>query len=81
MLGIAGVPSVIQFIGFLWLPESPRWLVEKGRESEAKKALQQIRKTVKIEKELKEIIEAVHEERQGNAGDQGKNCCVGVAIK
>ena len=71
MLGIAGVPSVVQFIGFLWLPESPRWLVEKGREDEARKALKQIRKTMKIDKELTEIVEAVRVQRKGSSSGQG----------
>ena len=71
MLGIAGVPSVIQFIGFLWLPESPRWLVEKDRDHEARKSLEQIRKTLKVDKELKEITQAVHDQRKGETGRQG----------
>ena len=38
MLGLAGIPSVIQFIGFMFMPESPRWLVGKDREFEARNA-------------------------------------------
>ena len=64
MLGIAGVPSVIQFFGFIGLPESPRWLVEKGRIDEARKALQTIRKVKRVENELKEIHLAIEENRK-----------------
>lgn len=34
MLGMAGIPSIIQFIGMLFMPESPRWLGKVGRSEE-----------------------------------------------
>jgi len=43
MLGIAAIPAAIQCIGFFFMPESPRWLISKGRVEEGKKVLQRIR--------------------------------------
>lgn len=46
MLGVLSIPSIIYFaLTVFYLPESPRWLVSKGRMLEAKKVLQQLRGT------------------------------------
>ena len=45
MLGLAILPSMLMFFGFIILPESPRWLVIKGREIEARYVLRQLRYT------------------------------------
>ncbi|KAL4226775.1 hypothetical protein ACF0H5_014754 [Mactra antiquata] len=64
MLGLAGVPSIIQFFGFIGLPESPRWLMEKGRTDDARKALQQIRKVKGVDNEIREIELAIQQSQQ-----------------
>ena len=42
MFGLGTVPSILFFLGVLWLPESPRWLVKAGKPEEAKKVLDKI---------------------------------------
>ncbi|PVD25153.1 hypothetical protein C0Q70_15651 [Pomacea canaliculata] len=65
MLGLAAIPGVIQFIGFMFLPESPRWLISKGRTEDARKVLQRIRDSDNIDDELKEVAEAESSSQTG----------------
>ena len=42
MFGLGFIPSALFFIGALWLPESPRWLVKAGKDTKAKEVLNKI---------------------------------------
>jgi len=42
MFGLGAVPSVLFFIGVLWLPESPRWLMKAGKNQKAEAVLRKI---------------------------------------
>jgi MFS transporter, SP family, xylose:H+ symportor len=42
MFGLGVIPSVLFFVGVLWLPESPRWLIKAGKQEQAKKVLDKI---------------------------------------
>jgi SP family myo-inositol transporter-like MFS transporter 13 len=63
MLGLAAVPAVIQFIGFLFMPESPRYLVQCDQVEEATAVLQRIRGRIDVYNELDEIVSAVAKDR------------------
>ncbi|KAL6242160.1 hypothetical protein RBB50_011072 [Rhinocladiella similis] len=41
-LGIQCVPAIVLIIGLYWLPESPRWLLQNGREAEAHAIVKQL---------------------------------------
>lgn len=43
MLGFGMIPATILFIGMQFLPESPRWLVMKGKDDQAREVLSKIR--------------------------------------
>lgn len=45
MLGVQAIPSFLYFVLVFFVPESPRWLVKKGRREEARKVLGEIGET------------------------------------
>ncbi|HLQ94910.1 MAG TPA: sugar porter family MFS transporter [Pseudogracilibacillus sp.] len=57
MVGLAVVPSLILMIGVLFMPESPRWLLENRGEEAARKVMKLTQKPEQIDEEIKEMIE------------------------
>lgn len=72
MLGLSSVPAVVQFIGFFFLPESPRWLLQKGRSHEARQVLSRIRGGQSIEQEFDTIRSSIEEEEEESGGGGGE---------
>ncbi len=60
----AAIPAVLLWIGLLFVPESPRWLVKEQRGEEALRVLRKlIGNDAEAEGELQNIRVAIHEER------------------
>ncbi|KAL0450787.1 UNVERIFIED_CONTAM: Inositol transporter 4 [Sesamum latifolium] len=71
MLGVAGLPAVVQFILMLSLPESPRWLFRNGKEEEAKSILEKIYRPEEVEDELQSLRASIEEEKKEQAAEGG----------
>ncbi|CAG01178.1 unnamed protein product, partial [Tetraodon nigroviridis] len=65
MLGLSVLPAALQFIGFLFLPESPRWLIQRGLTQKARRVLSQIRGNQNIDEEYDSIKNSLDEEESG----------------
>lgn len=73
MLGLAVVPSVIQFFGFLFMPESPRWLIEHGHLEQGRKVLRRIRASDEHgDQEFEQIVETINDCEREKRGKSNK---------
>jgi sugar porter (SP) family MFS transporter len=68
MLGIAAIPGAALAIGMLTVPHTPRWLMQVGREDDARKVLERLREgdeEADVDAELDDI-------RKANKNESGK---------
>src|SRR4051795_7771932 len=66
MFGVCALPAIALFFGMLRMPESPRWLVEKGRDDEALAVLKTVRSEERALAELRQVETVREEEEQGD---------------
>lgn len=63
MLGFPAVPAIIQFLTLFFMPESHRWLIKKGRYSDAIEVLRKIRSSG-VQEEFEKIRDSCLEQEK-----------------
>jgi sugar porter (SP) family MFS transporter len=64
MFSICALPAIALFLGMLRMPESPRWLVEKGRHADALAVLKTVRSEDRAIAELGQVELITDEEKE-----------------
>ncbi|NWI05462.1 GTR5 protein, partial [Tichodroma muraria] len=65
LLGLTGIPSLIQLLTLPFFPESPRYLlIQKGNEEQARRALQRLRGREDVGDEIQEMYQEDQSEKE-----------------
>jgi sugar porter (SP) family MFS transporter len=62
MLGVEALPAMFYFFALLFVPESPRWLVMRGREQQALQIMEQVSGRQEAEAELADVKASISTE-------------------
>ncbi|NXI06321.1 GTR5 protein, partial [Pachycephala philippinensis] len=65
LLGLTGIPSLLQLLTLPFFPESPRYLlIQKGNEEQARRALQRLRGWEDVDDEVEEMYQEDRSEKE-----------------
>lgn len=65
LLGLTGIPSLLQLLTLPFFPESPRYLlIQKGNEEQARRALQRLRGWQDVDDEIQEMYQEDQSEKE-----------------
>ncbi|NXT70236.1 GTR5 protein, partial [Chaetops frenatus] len=65
LLGLTGIPSLVQLLTLPFFPESPRYLlIQRGNEEQARRALQRLRGREDVDDEIQEMYQEDQSEKE-----------------
>lgn len=64
MLGVEIIPALIFFLGLFLIPDSPRWLMLKGRETEARKVMARLLPAEEVDAEIEVMKQSYDSENR-----------------
>jgi SP family arabinose:H+ symporter-like MFS transporter len=68
MLGVEALPAIFYFIALLAVPESPRWLIMKGRDEEARGVLEKVSSAAQAEQDVAAVKASLQDEDRSGRG-------------
>jgi sugar porter (SP) family MFS transporter len=80
MFGLGLIPSALFFLGALWLPESPRWLVKAGKDDKANEVLNKIGDVDYAEQSLRDIENSLKGVRKTSYADVFKKAVLPTVL-
>lgn len=64
MFYVGVIPAAILLVGMIFLPETPRWLMQRGREQQSRAVLERIEAPEQVERQMRQMrseIDRMHE--------------------
>ncbi|MEU8800237.1 sugar porter family MFS transporter [Spirillospora sp. NPDC048819] len=72
MFLVGAVPAALLVIACVWLPESPVWLIDRGRTAEARKTLERVTRPGIPDRVIARYEEPDRGDRDGTGGESGR---------
>ncbi len=71
MLGLEALPAILYYLGLFFVPQSPRWLILKGRFDEAKQVMTRLTSKEEAEEAIQAILDSKNDksEKSGSPKD------------